>query len=83
MSSNEESKSIIKKLEEKLTGLTKKIDKLENQNAVLTDKIDSKGDPNDKPRIIRRGYVKPGVGFQKNNEKVPATINVENTNTKK
>jgi len=82
MSENDESKNdskgIIKKLEEKIANVTKKVSKLENENAVLTDKVESKADPNEKPIIIRRGYVKPGVGFQKNKDKVPATINVPN-----
>lgn len=80
--SKNDSKGIIKKLEEKLASITKKVGKLENQNAVLTDKIESKGDPNEKPLIIRRGHVKSGVGFQKNKNRISATIVIEKSNTK-
>lgn len=72
--SKNDSKGIIKELKEKISNISKKVNKLENENAVLTDKIDSKGDPNDKPLIIRRGYVKSGIKFEKNKTKVPATI---------
>lgn len=54
--------------------LDKKIQKLENENAVLTDKIESKGDPNSTPRIIRKGFLKSGIKFQKNKEKISATV---------
>ncbi len=81
--SENDTKSLIKKLEEKLSNITKKVTNLENENAVLTDKVESKTDPNEKPRIIRRGYVKPSVGFKKNKDKIPATIATEEPDTKK
>lgn len=81
--SKDETKSLIKKLEEKLSSVTNKIIKLENQNAVLTDIVESKPDPTEKPHIIRRGYVKPGVGFIKNKDKIPATIAKEKPDTEK
>ena len=61
-------------LESKVDGLSDKVQQLENENVVLTDKVTSYEDPAKKPRIIPRGYVKPGIKFQKNNDKVKPTI---------
>lgn len=71
---SKEEKGLVEKLSEQVKKLAQKTEKLENENAVLTNKVDAVGDPNEKPRTIKRGYVKPDVKFQKNNNKIKATL---------
>ena len=72
---NIESNNDSKKLEDNIENLTKKVEKLENKNAVLTNQIESFSDPNENPRIIRKGFVNTSVKFQKNKEIVKPVIN--------
>ena len=55
---------------QKINELEQKMEKLENENAVLSDKVASYEDPNNKPRVIQRGYTKPGIKFEKNKKKI-------------
>ena len=56
-------------LEKEITTLQAKIETVEHTNAVLEDKVKQYEDPNNKPRIIRRGVVKKNLKFQANNVK--------------
>lgn len=67
-------------LETKVEKMGDKIQKIENENAVLKDKVESKEDPYTKPRIIRKGFVKKDIKFEKNNIIIPATISKEKSN---
>lgn len=49
-----------------------KIAELESKNANLTEQVKSHEDPNGKPKVVRRGYVKQTIKFQKNNIRINA-----------
>ena len=53
-----------------------KIAELESKNANLTEQVKSHEDPNAKPKVVRRGYVKPALKFQKNNIRINACTGV-------
>lgn len=67
----------IENLNKKFTGINKKVEGLEHENAVLNDKVESYEDPANKPRIIRKGYVKQTIKFQKNTIKINPCPNPE------
>ncbi len=56
-------------VEKQIKELNQKIETIEHTNVVLEDKIKQYEDPNNKPRIIRRGAVKKSLKFQANNVK--------------
>ncbi len=58
--------------DEKNSELFEKIQKLENEIAVLTDKVKTYEDPNQTPRIIRKGNQR-GTKYQSNKMKVSPT----------
>lgn len=71
-------------LENEVKELSAKLDVLENQNAVLEDKVQSYEDPAKKPRVIKRGHFKSDLKFQKNNVKInPTTGEIKNPTTEK
>lgn len=45
---------------------TEKIADLKNEKAELQAKVESFEDPNAKPRVVRKGFVKTSIKFQKN-----------------
>lgn len=55
---------------EKIAGLEKQLEKIEHTNAVLQDKVDSIGDPGKEIKIVRKGYTKSSIKFQKNNIRI-------------
>lgn len=50
---------------------------LESKNANLEEQLKSHEDPNGPPKIVRRGYVKPALKFQKNNIRINACTGVK------
>ena len=54
-----------------------KIADLKNKNAELQSKVESFEDPNAKPRVVRKGFVKKTIKFQKNNDKINPCPNPE------
>lgn len=58
------------------SGLEKRVEKVEHTNAVLQDKVDSIGDPGGEIKIVRRGYVKQSLKFQKNDIRINACTGV-------
>jgi len=51
---------------------TETIADLENKNATLQQKVESFEDPNSKPRVVRKGFVKTSIKFQKNSIRINA-----------
>lgn len=68
------SKETNKEKQTAIEKLTDKIRRVENEQAVLADKVTAREDPNEKPRTISKGFVKPGVKFQKNNLKISPVL---------
>ena len=65
--------------EKEIKELNQKIEAVEHTNAVLEDKVKQYEDPNNKPRIVRRGAVKKSLKFQSNNVKCsPVTGDIIN-----
>jgi len=53
-----------------------KIAELESKNANLEEQVKSNEDPNAAPKVVRRGYVKPGLKLEKNNIRINACTGV-------
>lgn len=67
----------LEKANKEIEKLNKKFEGLEHKNTVLEDKVKSYEDPSKQPRIIRKGFVKPTIKFQKNTIKISPCPNPE------